>query len=155
MAVLAAITQKEMAMKPFTSDTQFVESLDAAQREYFLGRLAGIQQSLQDMLRHLARGMGPLASLNGDFLALLPSDALAAQGLISVSATVYRVQSIPGSGRLKLSTFDDTPISMWDGTSSLPWVHPFEGFAAFKRARHADGAHKALIQWDKRRRGKA
>jgi len=141
-------------MKPFISDTQFVESLDAAQRDYFLGRLAGIQQSLQDMLRHLSRGLGPLASLNGGFLALLPSDALAAQRLISVSGTVYRVESIPGSGRLKLSTFDGIPISMWDGAQSQPWVHPFEMFAAFKRAGHASAAHKALVTWDKRRRGK-
>lgn len=142
-------------MKPFTSDTQFVESLDATQRDYFFGRLAGIQQSLQDMLRHLSRGMGPLASLNGEFLALLPSDALAAHGLISVSGTAYRVGSLPGSGRLKLSTADGVPISMWDGASSPPWVHPFEGFSAFKQTGHDDAAHKALMLWDKRRRRKA
>ena len=139
-------------MKPFTSDTQFVDSLDAAQRDYFLGRMAGIQQSLQDMLRHLGRGIGPLAALNGDLLALLPSEALAAQGLISVSSTVYRVASVPGSGRLKLSTFHGEPISMWDGSSPQPWVHPFDGFAAFQRVGHADGAHKVLLRIDNQRR---
>ena len=139
-------------MKPFTSDTQFVESLDATQRDYFLGRLAGIQQSLQDMLRHLSRGMGPLASLNGEFLALLPSDALAAHGLIAVSGTPYRVASLPGSGRLKLSTADGVPISMWDGQSPQPWVHPFEGFAAFKQLGHLDSAHNALLRFAARRR---
>ena len=142
-------------MKPFTSDTQFVESLDAAQRDYFLGRLAGIQQSLQDMLRHLARGTGPLASLNGDLLALLPSEALAAHRLINVSGTVYQVSSVPGSGRLKLSTVQGEPVSMWDGSSPQPWVHPFEGFAAFQRAGHANAAHEAMLGIDKRRRTKA
>lgn len=142
-------------MKPFTSDTQFVESLDATQRDYFLGRLAGVQQSLQDMLRHLSRGMGPLASLNGEFLALLPSDALAAQGLISVSGTPYRVTSLPGSGRMKLSTAEGVPVSMWDGASSPPWVHPLEGFVAFKQSGHAEAAHQALLQMAKRRRSKA
>jgi len=42
-----------------------------------------------------------------------------------------------------------------DGASSPPWVHPLEGFAAFKRAGHTDAAHKALVLWDNRRRGKA
>lgn len=142
-------------MKPFTSDTQFVDSLDAAQRDYFLGRMAGIQQTLQDMLRHLSRGIGLLAGLNGDLLALLPSEALAAQGMISVSGTVYRVASIPGSGRLKLSTFHGEPISMWDGSSPQPWVHPFDGFAAFQRAGHASAAHEAMLGIDKRRSAKA
>jgi hypothetical protein len=144
-----------MAMKPFTSDTQFVESLDATQRDYFLGRMAGVQQSLQDMLRHLSRGMGPLASLNGEFLALLPSDALAAQGLINVSGTPYRVTTLPGSARLKLSTAEGVPVSMWDGASLPPWVHPFEAFAAFMQSGHAEAAHKALLQMAKRRAPKA
>ena len=142
-------------MKPFTSDTQFVESLDATQRDYFLGRMAGVQQSLQDMLRHLSRGMGPLASLNGELLALLPSEALSAQGLISVSGTPYRVASLPGSARLKLSTAEGVPISMWDGQSPEPWVHPFEGFTAFRQLGHSSAAHAALLQVAKRRRGKA
>ena len=142
-------------MKTFTSDTQFVDSLDAAQRDYFLGRMAGIQQSLQGMLRHVGGGMGPLASLNGDLLALLPSEALGAHRLINVSGTTYQVSSVPGSGRLKLSTVHGEPVSMWDGKSPQPWVHPFEGFAAFQRAGHANGAHEALRGLDKRRRAKA
>ena len=88
-------------------------------------------------------------------LALLASEALAAQRLISVSDTAYRVASLPGSGRLKLSTTDGVPISMWDGSSPQPWVRPFEGFAAFQRAGHADAAHEAMLRIDKRRRAKA
>ncbi|MEN1941163.1 hypothetical protein WCE39_08720 [Luteimonas sp. MJ174] len=64
-------------MMGFKSDSDFVASLDKAQRDYYVSRLAGLQERLQEALRDLSRGLGTVGALNADAMSvrLAASDA--------------------------------------------------------------------------------
>ena len=142
-------------MTRFQSDTDFAASLDASQRDYFLGRIAEIQHQLQDAYRDLSRGLSAVSALNSDSMTLLSSDDSAGRRILVVGGTEYRFATVPGSGRIKLSSRGGLPIAMWEAGYKNPWVLPFEGFAAFLASGHAKAMHRLLAEADQRRRDAA
>lgn len=54
----------------FKSDSDFVASLDKAQRDYYVSRLAGMQERLQEALRDLSRGLGTVGALNAEAMSV-------------------------------------------------------------------------------------
>ena len=57
-------------MAGFQSDSEFIASLDKAQRDYFFDRFAGLQEQLQQSLRDLSRGLSTVAALNSDAMSV-------------------------------------------------------------------------------------
>lgn len=66
----------------FQSDSDFIASLDKAQRDYFFSRFSGLQDGLQEALRDLSRGLGAVGALNSDAMSvrLAAADAAGSRG---------------------------------------------------------------------------
>lgn len=139
-------------MIPFNTDAAFVVSLDKAQREYYLGRLAELQHQLQDALRDLSRGLSAVSTMNSEAFSLLSINFSKPLRTLSVDGIEYRFATLPGSGRIKLSCKNGVPIAMWEAGRKDPWVLPLEGFDSFLRTGHANALHQQLLAVDRRRR---
>lgn len=139
-------------MSAFLNDNEFAASLAPAQRDYFFGRLAEWQHQFQDSLRDLARGLSAISALNAESLTLLSADDSAPRRSLVVAGIEFRYATMPGIGRLKLSTAGGVPIAIWDGELRNPWFVPLEGYAAFLASGHAKAVHRLLYAVAARRR---
>lgn len=69
--------------RPIEDIHQFIRSLDARQRQYFVGRETEHQKVLQESLLALGRGLSVVSELNGESLAIMlnePSSKKPASG---------------------------------------------------------------------------
>lgn len=57
-------------MRRFQSDSDFIASLDKAQSDYFFSRFSGLQDGLQQALRHISCGLGAVGALNSDAMSV-------------------------------------------------------------------------------------
>jgi len=149
---LGQSTNQEMVMPVFNSDTDFVASLDKAQREYYLGRMAEWQHQLQDALQAMSRSLSVVSTWNSDTLSLLSSFSSKPRRVLIVKGVEYRYSTLPGSGRIKVSFGNGLPIAMWESGVKDPWVLPLGGFGAFQQSGHAQALHRLLLDVDRRRR---
>jgi hypothetical protein len=64
-----------MKHKTYESDSEFLQSLDAVQRAFFLRREKERWDRLQEALRELSRGTSVISALNGDVCQLVLGSA--------------------------------------------------------------------------------
>ncbi|KFN49787.1 hypothetical protein [Arenimonas composti] len=139
-------------MTLFHSDAEFVASLKPAQRDYYLGRAAEIQQQLQDALREISRGLSAVSLLTQDFLALQSQDPEAPRRVLRAGDKEYRYATVPGSGRIRLLTGQGTEIGMWDPDRTDPWAIRYPAFTSFANSGNAAAIESQLRAVDRRRR---
>lgn len=141
-------------MTTINTNAEFVASLNEAQRDYFLGRLAEIQHQLQETMRQVSRGLSAISAFNQDALTVLALDTAPPRRVLFAGNTEYHYLTVPGSGRIKVSFRDGIAISMWESGRKDPWIQPLEGFKSFLKTGHAKELHCKLLEVDRRRRSR-